>query len=406
MWLLFRACNNQPKNITTFDPGNSANALEHYPNGPGNSENAPGHNKDGPGNSPNTPGPGQKLKFEYDQAGNLVSILSELFITHYSYDSENHLISATINGNHEAVYTYNALGLRDSKTTQRGTVYYVYDGTTLIAELDEDGEILAYYSHDLDGKLVSATYGDETYFYHFNHRGDTLYLTDQEGNIAASYTYDAWGNIMSKAGDLANKNPYRYKGRHGYYYDADTDLYLLNSRWYNPELKRFMTRDNQQGEATDPVSLNRYVYCGNDPVNYVDPMGTYRVTVSINGGGSPKPTVPEPPKPPQKPTLSSPTPQIAPTSGTKQSSSSTVISQTVKTSQPTESAPQAPAQPTEIQNLIKGTYFGTQYGEENTDWYVQRIVEMEHAAWYELVPYYVGAGFSVLWTPDTWRMTK
>ncbi len=194
-----------------------------------------------------------------------MSILSELFNTHYSYDSENHLISATINGNHEAVYTYNALGLRDSKTTQRGTVYYVYDGMNLIAELDEDSEILAYYSHDLDGKLVSATYGDETYFYHFNHRGDTLYLTDHEGNIAARYTYDTWGNIIGKSGDLANKNPYRWEGRHGYYYDADTDLYLLNSRWYNPELKRLMTRDNHRGEAADPVSLNRYVYCGNDP---------------------------------------------------------------------------------------------------------------------------------------------
>jgi len=52
-----------------------------------------------------------------------------------------------------------------------------------------------------------------------------------------------------------------------------------------PEIRRFITRDEYRGEASEPISMHRYAYCGNDPINYVDPMGTYQVAVSINGGG-------------------------------------------------------------------------------------------------------------------------
>jgi RHS repeat-associated protein len=67
-------------------------------------------------------------------------------------------------------------------------------------------------------------------------------------------------------GELANKNPHRYKGRYGYYYDTEAGLYLLSSRWYMPEICRFLTRDEYRGEAANPISMHRYAYCGNDPV--------------------------------------------------------------------------------------------------------------------------------------------
>lgn len=89
------------------------------------------------------------------------------------------------------------------------------------------------------------------------------------------YTYDAWGNctIDSSTTDytLAHDNPIRYCG---YYHDEDTKLYYLNSRYYSPEWRRFISPDDTAFLDPENVNgLNLYCYCGNDPVNYADPSG-------------------------------------------------------------------------------------------------------------------------------------
>lgn len=89
------------------------------------------------------------------------------------------------------------------------------------------------------------------------------------------YTYDAWGNCtidsLTTNYDLAHDNPIRYRG---YYYDEDTKLYYLNSRYYSPEWRRFISPDDTAYlDSETPNGLNLYCYCGNDPVNYADPSG-------------------------------------------------------------------------------------------------------------------------------------
>jgi len=87
-----------------------------------------------------------------------------------------------------------------------------------------------------------------------------------------SYTYDAWGEVLSATGTLAEINPLRYRG---YYYDAETKLYYLKSRYYDPQVCRFLNADDVGllGVNGDFISYNLFVYCGNNPVINQDHEG-------------------------------------------------------------------------------------------------------------------------------------
>lgn len=96
------------------------------------------------------------------------------------------------------------------------------------------------------------------------------------GNVVVEYTYDAWGNhiidtLDSAYDELSQLNPFRYRG---YYYDTETGLYFLKTRYYDPEVGRFITIDDLSYLDPDTINgLNLYAYCGNNPVMNVDPSG-------------------------------------------------------------------------------------------------------------------------------------
>lgn len=118
------------------------------------------------------------------------------------------------------------------------------------------------------------TRGGQTYFFHTNAHGDIISVTDSSKTRVATYNYDPWGKLLSSTGTLGN--PFRYSG---YYFDTETGLYYLQSRYYSPELCRFLTKDLDSKRAPDikqllePLSLNAYSYCEGNPVKYVDPEG-------------------------------------------------------------------------------------------------------------------------------------
>ncbi|MBR2930614.1 MAG: hypothetical protein IKC32_05230, partial [Clostridia bacterium] len=91
-----------------------------------------------------------------------------------------------------------------------------------------------------------------------------------------SYTYDAWGRIQSNycsnggANTSAVYNPFRYRG---YYYDDDLDLYYLATRYYDPEVRRFVTQDSYVSTGQGILGHNRFAYCGNNPVMRTDFTG-------------------------------------------------------------------------------------------------------------------------------------
>ena len=102
---------------------------------------------------------------------------------------------------------------------------------------------------------------------------DVLAIVDASNNVVGSYTYDAWGKVLSVTGTIAEINPIRYRG---YYYDTETGLYYLNSRYYDPEIGRFVNADNADVLRDDPKTLlhnNLFAYCENNPVHREDVKG-------------------------------------------------------------------------------------------------------------------------------------
>ena len=100
-------------------------------------------------------------------------------------------------------------------------------------------------------------------------------ILDSEGNAVVEYSYDAWGKLLATTGTLAATiglhNPLRYRG---YVYDNETALYYLQSRYYDPELGRFINADAFASTGTGLLGYNMFAYCNNNPANRSDPKGT------------------------------------------------------------------------------------------------------------------------------------
>ena len=109
-----------------------------------------------------------------------------------------------------------------------------------------------------------------TYYYVLNLQGDVVKLVTESGAVAASYEYDAWGNILASSGSMAEKNPLRYRG---YYYDSETGFYYLQSRYYDPTNHRFINADVYASTGQGFAGLNMFSYCYDNPVTGYDPSG-------------------------------------------------------------------------------------------------------------------------------------
>ena len=110
-------------------------------------------------------------------------------------------------------------------------------------------------------------YNGQKYVYRKNLQGDIVAILDECGCTRGTYEYDAWGKIIWQGGsELLTINPFRYRG---YYYDEETGLYYLNSRYYDPETGRFISPDSLKYLEPETCNgLNLYAYCGNNPVVY------------------------------------------------------------------------------------------------------------------------------------------
>ena len=135
--------------------------------------------------------------------------------------------------------------------------------------------------------MVGFTYSlngatPQIYYYRRNLLGDVVAIYNTSGTKIVEYAYDAWGNctiVYSTNDTLANDNPIRYRG---YYLDIENNFYYLNSRYYSPELRRFISPDDTTYLDPESVNgLNLYCYCGNDPVNYCDPSGHSAILITL-----------------------------------------------------------------------------------------------------------------------------
>ena len=158
---------------------------------------------------------------------------------------------------------------------------------TLTAVLD--------FIYDESGKPFALKYSTngtsfQTYYYVLNLQGDVVklihYIPGFEYESVATYEYDAWGNIVSSSGRLAEINPLRYRG---YYYDNETGFYYLQSRYYDPANRRFINADLLASTGQGFTGTNMFAYCVNSPVVLGDYEGTDAILIidedAVHGNG-------------------------------------------------------------------------------------------------------------------------
>ena len=220
--------------------------------------------------------------------------LNNIILKRFTYRGTK--ITSILDNEHDTYvhFRYDCNGRRIKKMEQYNNedITYFYDENgRLIREKHLEYSLI--FGYDPKNKLTSISYLNSnnvllaTYFYIIDGLGNVVALVDDAGRRIVSYYYDGYGNTLEKiisSNDtygIGNKNPFRYKC---YYYDKETQLYWVSSRYYSPELCRWISPDSI--EYLDPQSingLNLYAYAKNNPITYVDPTGHFAISAIIIG---------------------------------------------------------------------------------------------------------------------------
>jgi RHS repeat-associated protein len=206
----------------------------------------------------------------YDAIGN------PLTYDGYTFKWEGGRTLTSITGNSKNIsYKYNNDGIRTEKTVDGVNYKYILEGNSVVHEEINNGSTVDKLVYNYgDSGLVGFMLNGTEYFYIRNTQSDIIGILDSNGTQVVGYTYDTWGKLVSITGTLKDtvgeKNPYRYRG---YRYDTETGYYYLQSRYYNPEMGRFINIDALGGDVGALLSHNVFAYCNNNPVTAKDPSG-------------------------------------------------------------------------------------------------------------------------------------
>ena len=202
----------------------------------------------------------------YDAQGNPTSYLGKTL----TWEKGRQLKS--FGGN---TYTYNANGIRTSKTVGGVKHTYTLEGAKILRETWGANTLVPIY--DNEESVCGILYNNVSYYFIKNLQGDIIAIVDKDAKTIARYSYDAWGvpeiKLDSSECKIATINPFRYRG---YYYDAEIGLYYLQSRYYDAEVGRFIMFDRAEIIMQEEMVLfaNLMAYCLNDPVLRIDKFGT------------------------------------------------------------------------------------------------------------------------------------
>ncbi|MGC1121932.1 MAG: RHS repeat-associated core domain-containing protein, partial [Candidatus Methanofastidiosia archaeon] len=208
--------------------------------------------------------------FTYDGNGNTLSKITDTDEWLYQYDGADRLTEVKRNSEIAGVYTYNGNGQRIKKiewnpdSQQYETIVYLYSQGNIHFEKNLTTGLDALYIYGPTGKIAKKV-GEETTYYHTDHLGSTRLVTDTTGSPITAVGYHPFGESEI----TGEKERYVFTGQE----TDSTGLYYYKARYYDPEIGRFLTQDTWGGNYKRPQTLNKYVYCMNNPLRYADPTG-------------------------------------------------------------------------------------------------------------------------------------
>ncbi len=216
----------------------------------------------------------------YDADGNMTYGPFDGQMTSYSLDSRNRLTAA---GNNS--YTYDTEGNRIGVNIDGQQYDDIINPQAALSQVlvrTAADESQTFYVYGLG--LIGEENQNGYQVYHYDLRGSTMKLTDISGSVTDSFQYDEYGKLTDHTG--SSDTPFLYNGQYGIMTDGNGLVYM-RARYYNPEVHRFVSTDILEGDLRDPLSLNRYAYCSNNPVTFIDPSGYKEIisteTVEIDG---------------------------------------------------------------------------------------------------------------------------
>ena len=220
----------------------------------------------------------------YDAIGNPLTIGNKTLI--WTNGRELKSLSDNVNN---ITYKYNESGIRISKKINNKEIKYYLEDNQIIYEKTDDK--LIYFMYNEVDDLIGFTYNNQVYYYLKNICNDIIGILDSNYNLLAKYEYDSLGNILSiknsndedisnNSNHIANINPFRYRS---YYYDIETNLYYLNSRYYNPVWGRFLNAENRLVTDNNFNTFNQYAYANNNFINFGDYDGNITTSLVVSG---------------------------------------------------------------------------------------------------------------------------
>ena len=236
----------------------------------------------------------------YDANGNTLGSQISAFAPYEDeYDFENRLVKRTYATGKTITLAYDADGNRIQKTilnsqfSMPNSYFYLVDRNNptgyaqVVEELRDDStgslEVYRTYTYGLDLIAQHQLHHEEaptewkTSYYLYDGLGTVRALADENGAITDTYTYSAFGKLISEISSSSSLTPNLYKFT-GEQWDEDLEMYFLRARYMDPSKGRFHNMDTFEGRSQDPITLHKYLYANANPVMFTDPTGMFSLS--------------------------------------------------------------------------------------------------------------------------------